>query len=263
MIIGALTCAVTANLLGEFEPIVSMLVIVIAGCLSGGIFALLCASLQVYLRVPILISSLLFNYIINLFASYLAIFPLRDKSGGSGVAQTAMIAEHLRLPVLLQGTRLHLGVVFILLLPLIAYWLFKKTVLGYEMSMSGINPDFAECSGIQMKRNLMLTMFISGCIGGLAGVVQVLGVDYRYRDGIIFSTGYAWTGFIAAQLTSFEPLPILLTGSFLSALSVGAAGLQRNTIVPAQLVDVVQAVIIFMFALREKTTNFLKSKLGR
>jgi general nucleoside transport system permease protein len=131
------------------------------------------------------------------------------------------------------------------------------------MSMSGINPDFAECSGIQMKRNLMLTMFISGCIGGRAGVVQVLGVDYRYRDGIIFSTGYAWTGFIAAQLTSFEPLPILLTGSFLSALSVGAAGFQRNTLVPAQLADVVQAVIIFMFALREKTTNFLKSKLDR
>lgn len=75
-------------------------------------------------------------------------------------------------------------------------------------------------------------------------------VDYRFVDGALVTPGYAWTGFIAALLAGSNPLYIIGTGLFLSALKVGAAGLQRNTRVPLQLVDVVQAAIIFMIAMR-------------
>ena len=81
-------------------------------------------------------------------------------------------------------------------------------------------------------------------------VVIVLGVNYRYVDGTITSAGYAWTGFTAALLALANPLYTVFAGVFLAALDVGAAGMERRTSIPLQVVDIVKAAIILMIAIR-------------
>lgn len=263
MVMGALASAVVADWLRDLPPFVLFPIVVASGCLAGGLWALPSAWWQSRLQVPLLLTTLLMNYIATLFASYLVNFPLRDLSGGAAVPQTVMIPEAIRMGIALPGTRLHWGFLVALILPFAAHWLLRRTVLGYGMRMSGYNPGFAEYGGINMHATILITMFISGAIGGLAGTINTLGVDFRFIDGAIVRSGHAWDGFIAALLALAEPIPILGTGFFLAVLEVGAAGMQRNTSVPLQLADVVQAVIIFMIAVRLKVFDLVKQAIER
>lgn len=261
MVIGALTGAVFANAFKDLPPFLLLPLTILAAATAGGAWALPPAWWQVRFKVPLLVTTLLLNYIANYFASYLVNFPLRDLSGGAAVPQTVMIPEAIRFGIILEGTRLHAGVFAIILLPVLVTWFFSRTSLGYRIRMSGLNPDFAQYGGIHTSRMVLIAMFGSGAVAGIAGVIQVLGVDFRYIDGTLVTPAFAWSGFIAAILASSNPLLIIGTGLFLAALKVGAAGMQRNTQIPLQIADVVQAGIIFMVAIRLRIGEFVKRLL--
>lgn len=250
MIMGALAAAVVATTLVGLPPALLLALAVGAGCLLAALWALLAGVWQARWGAPLVITTLLLNFVAALLASYLVSHPLRDVAGGGALAQTAMIPAEIRLPVIWSGTRLHLGVFVILLLPLAIAWLQRRTVLGYGMRMAGLNPRFAEYGGVPMQRMILLTMLVSGAIAGLAGVIEVLGINFRYIDNMVTAPGFAWSGLVAALLALTNPLATVVAGLFLAALEVGAAGMQRNTAVPLQLVDVVQAVIIVLIAAR-------------
>ena len=249
MIMGALAAATVGVTFGSLPWPILLILVAAAGCIAGGALAWLPGWWQVRFDVPLLITTLLLNYIAALFAAYLVTYPLRDLAAG-GLAETKMIPESIQLPWLFGEPRLHVGLFVALLLPLGVWWFQRRTVLGYVMRMTGFNPRFAEYGGVNMPRTILTTMSISGAICGLAGVVLVLGVNYRYVDGTITSAGYAWSGFTAALLALANPLYTVVGGVFLAALDVGAAGMERRTSVPLQLVDVVKASIILMIAVR-------------
>lgn len=258
MVIGALVAAIVANIFRELSAIMLFPLVILSGCVAGGLFAAIAAWWQISFKVPILITTLLLNYIVDLFASYLVNYPLRDLSGGAAVPQTVMIPETIRLGIILPGTRLHAGVVVLFILPVVVTWFFRRTSLGYSLRMVGLNPNFAAYGGINMWRMTLMGMFLSGAIAGLAGVIQVLGVDFRFIDNALTTPGIAWTGFIAAILAGANPLGIVGAGLFLAGLKVGAAGMQRNTQIPLQIADIVQAGIIFMAAIRLKIGDLVK-----
>jgi simple sugar transport system permease protein len=262
MVIGALTAAVVANSFRDLSPILLLPLVILSGCLAGGLFALPAAWWQISFKVPLLITTLLLNYIADLFASYLVNYPLRDLTGGAAVPQTMMIPEAVRLGIIVPGTRLHAGVVVLFILPLVVAWFFQRTSTGYSLRMVGLNPNFAAYGGINMPRMTFLAMFASGAIAGLAGTIQVLGVDFRFIDNALTAPGIAWTGFIAAILAGSNPFGIVTAGLFLAGLKVGAAGMQRNTQIPLQIADIVQAGIIFMAAIRLKIGDWVKRVIG-
>jgi simple sugar transport system permease protein len=258
MVMGALAGATAANFFRSLPAPLLLPLTLVCGCLAGGLWALPPAWWETRFKVPLLITTLLLNYIAILFASYLVNFPLRDVSGGAAVAQTVMIPEGIRFGIILPGTRLHAGVIVLVMLPILVAWFFRRTSTGYSLRMSGLNADFAGYGGINTSRMTLLAMFASGATAGLAGVIQVLAVDFRYIDNALTAPGFAWAGFIAAILAVSNPLTIVATGLFLAALKVGAAGMQRNTQIPLQIADVVQAVIIFMVAVRLKIGELVK-----
>jgi ABC-type uncharacterized transport system permease subunit len=261
MVIGALAGAVAANAFPGGPPLVLLPLVIVVGCAAGGLWALLPAWWQTQFKIPLLITTLLLNYIIEFFASYLVNFPLRDTAGNASIAQTVMIPESIRLSVIVPGTRLHAGVIVLVVLPLLAAWFFRRTALGYKLRMTGLNPDFAAYGGINTARMTLLALFGSGAIAGLAGVIQVLGIDFRFIDTSLVTPNYAWTGFIAAILGSLNPLGIVGAGLFLAGLKTGAQGMQRNTEIPLQIADIVQAGIIFLVAMRLKVGQVVKQLL--
>jgi ABC-type uncharacterized transport system permease subunit len=262
MVLGSLACAVAANALSGIPgPIVIVLSLAV-GCLAGALYAFVPAVLEVRLAVPILITSLLLNYIAALFAAWVANYPLRDLSGGGGLPQTVLIANDAWLPIVLPGTRLYLGIVTLVILPLIVGWFFRRTVAGYELRALGANRRFARYGGVNVGRGVTGAMLASGAICGLAGSLVVLGVNHRYIDGYVTQASFAWSGFIAAILTGAAPIATVLAGLFLSALQVGAAGMTRSTDIPLQVVDVVQATIILVVAARVGLQLIAERRLG-
>ena len=248
MVLGALATAVVALGVPGIPFPIAPVVAIAAGMLGGAAWALIPGLLDARLGVPLLITSLLFNYIGTLFASWVVTYPLLDKSAG-GVAQTPTLPEAAWLPAL-GGSRLHLGVIAIIVLPLLVRWFYRRTVMGFEFRMTGHNRAFAEYGGIDAPRRVLGATLISGAICGLAGALVVLGTNHRFVDGVITGSGWAWSGFTAAILTVANPVLTLVAGLFLGGLEVGAAGMARSTDVPLQLADVVQATIILVVAIR-------------
>ena len=162
---------------------------------------------------------------------------------------------------MISATPLHLGVVAAAVVPLAVAWLLSRTSLGYAMRMTGLNRDFAEAGGVPMRRTILITMGLSGALCGLAGTLLVLGETHRYVNDSIVGPGTAWTGLTAAMLAGFNPALTAVSGFFLAALQTGGTGLQLQTEVPLQLVNVIQAVIILMVAVRLWLAR--QARLGR
>lgn len=260
MILGGLATAVIALALPGLPFPVAPLVALVAGAIAGAAWAFLPGLLDVRLGVPLLITSLLLNYVGALFAAWAVTYPLRDAAAG-GIAQTAVVPDAAWLPAV-GGSRLHLGVIALVVLPLVVRWFLGRTVAGFEFRIVGHNRAFAEYAGIDAGRRVLAATLLSGAICGLAGALVVLGINHRYIDGIFTTSGWAWSGFTAAILTGADPILSLVAGVFLAALEVGAAGMARTTDVPLQLVDVVQATIILVVAVRLAIRYRVRRALG-
>src|SRR5215218_84772 len=145
MVLGGLAAGVAALAVPGVPFPVAPLIALAVGAVAGAAWAYVPGVLDVRLGVPMLITTLLFNYIGTLFAAWVVTYPLRDVAAG-GVAQTATIPRDAWLPVI-PGTRLHLGVVAIVVLPFAVRWLLSRTVAGYEFRMVGFNRLFADYGG--------------------------------------------------------------------------------------------------------------------
>ena len=178
---------------------------VLAGALAGAAWAMLPGWWEAWFRVPLVVTTLLLNYVAALFATYLAVYPLRDKSGGSTVAQTHELPSALQLPIVIDATPLHAGIVAAVVLPLAVLWLLSRTSLGYSMRMTGLNRDFAEAGGVPMRRTILITMGLSGALCGLAGTLLVLGETHRYVNDSVVGPGTAWTGLTAGDARRLQP----------------------------------------------------------
>ncbi|MED1800385.1 ABC transporter permease [Brevibacillus porteri] len=243
--------AVSAALVAIYLPAPGMIKIVagiFAGMAVGGFWALLPGFMEARFRIPLLISTLLFNYIAVLFASYLVTEPFRDRSGSAALAQTVMLEKSAWLPKLFAGMSVHAGFLFAIVAALLLFWVLRFSPFGYEVKMLGQNSLFAQYGGINRIRVMLTGMFASGGLAGLAGTVEVMGAHYRFVDGALTVPGFAWTGLMAALLANSHPLGIIVTSILLAAFQTGAMGVERNTDVPLELASVIQAVLILFIS---------------
>jgi simple sugar transport system permease protein len=125
--------------------------------------------------------------------------------------------------------------------------LMRLTTFGYDSRMVGDNPLFARWSGIPVAGTILRVMFLSGLLGGLAGAGQVLGVHHRFVAN--FSRGFGFDGITIALLGRNSPIGVLLAALAFGALRSGGATMELFTDVPRDLVDIIQATIIFFVAI--------------
>lgn len=247
MVLGAISGALVAIYLPLPGPLL-LPVTFLTAAVVGGLYAWITAYFQFKFNVPLLISTLLLNYPARFFASYLVNHPLRDVQ--SGMSQTFQVPAAVRLPSLAAGTQLHAGSFIILALVLLAAFVIRRTVPGYQLRMAGLNPKMVEYGGVDLRRLAYQVMFASGAVAGTVGVIEVLGVHYRYIDDSLVVPLYAWVGLMAALLSNSKPLGVLLAGLFFAAVQTGGLGMERGTDVPRELSRVLQAVIIMLVAAR-------------
>lgn len=216
-----------------------------AAAVAGLLWGLLPAALEFRLGLPILITSLLLNYPARYFASYVVGHPLRDV--GSGMAQTARLPADTELGRV-AATRLHWGLVVVLVLAVLTAWILVRTRFGFHLRLAGLNPTFTRYGGVDMSRLGYRIMATSGGVAGLVGGVLVLAVHHRFIDGSLTSPLYAWVGIMVALLARSRPLAVLAAGLFFAALQSGGFAMERATEVPRELSQVLQALIILFVA---------------
>jgi simple sugar transport system permease protein len=248
MILGAFVAA----LVGYYMPapgVVRIICAMIAAILVGAIYSILSGWLYEKFDVTFIISTLMLNYIANYFASYMTNYVVNDPTARDSVAvQTGKLAVEARLPAIMKGS-VHWGFIYALIAVILVYILFKKTTFGYKSRMGGLNPRFALYGGINARRMLYLVMILSGVMAGLGGAFEVMGSKGRYVDQMIFSTGYAWTGMVAALLANMNPIGTLLASILLAGLAVGGSTMMLNMDIPLEVCNIIEGIItLFMSA---------------
>ncbi len=214
--------------------------VILAGIAAGALWAAVPALLKAYLRVDETLTTLMLNYVAILFSQYLFYGPWRDPKG-YGFPGTAPFPDAAWLPRL--AGRAHLGLVFAIIAAIALWFILKRTRWGFELRIIGENPTAARYLGINIARNIVLALLLSGALSGLAGACEVTGISHRLQQGL--SIGYGFTAIIVAWMAQLNPLAVLVVAILMAGLLVGGDQVQIMMHLPAAVGVVLQGMILF------------------
>ncbi|MGC9520649.1 MAG: ABC transporter permease [Anaerolineae bacterium] len=235
---GAIAAAGVALFWSQNLPVWTLLPLsVLAGCVAGALWAGIPAILKAALNVDETLTTLMLNYVAVLYSEHLYYIAWRAPNYNSG---TERIPEAAWLPRIVG--RAHAGLFFGLVLALLLWAVLRYTRWGFELKIIGSNPNAARYLGINIARNIVVTLLISGAISGLAGAVEVLGLARRLQQGI--SVGYGYTAIIIAWMAQLNPFGVILVAFLMAALLVGGDQIQIRMRLPASVGVVLQGMLL-------------------
>ena len=223
-------------------------VMMLTGMLFGALWAFLPAFIRVKLNGSEIVPALMLNYVAIYLTDYLVhYFFLASGTNGDSL-KTERIAQQAQFSPMFKGYQLTAAIFIGLLVILLFWWMMKKTKLGYSISMSGLNAEFARYGGINVDRMRILVMLLSGALAGLAGTVEIISMRWRFESGFAPTLGN--DGILAALLGSSTPLGTLIGALFMGALKAGSLAVERYTEVSRSLATVIQGLIICFVSAR-------------
>ena len=212
-----------------------------AGLLGGGLWGLIPGALRAWFGASEIITSLMLNYVAILSSEYLVHGPWRDPAA-FGFPGTPSLPDAAWLPNV-GTTRVHLGLAFGLVAAVILWVMLRRTRWGYQIGVMGENPRAALYAGMPTKRTILLVMFLSGALAGLAGMSEVAGIGHQLQRNL--SPGYGYAAIIVAWLGRLHPFGAVLVAFLLAALTVGGDQIQMTLGLPAAIAPMLQGTILF------------------
>jgi ABC-type uncharacterized transport system permease subunit len=216
----------------------------IMGFLAGAAWGFVPGILKARMGVNEILSTVMLNAIALQLMNLLLRGPLMDPAGvtaGTFLAQSERFPEAVWLPRLTE-TSLHAGAVLAIILAFVVYIFLWRTSIGYRIRAVGLSPDASRYAGIPVPFYQALALTLAGGFAGLAGVVEVIGVQHRLLEGI--TSGYGFTGIVAALFGGLHPLGTIPASWLFGALLVGADKMQRAVQVPSALIDTILGLVV-------------------
>ncbi|MEM7021017.1 MAG: ABC transporter permease [Pseudomonadota bacterium] len=224
-----------------------------AGILGGLAYAAIPAFLKTRLGVNEILTSLMLTYVATLFLSMLVYGPWKDPTG-FGFPQSRLFTESALLPMILEGTRLHLGALIALFVAVAAWVIMTRTVIGFEIKVVGQAPAAAAFAGFDRNRMIWLCLLTSGGLAGLAGLFEVAGPIGQLIPNP--SPGYGFTAIIVAFLGRLHPLGIIASGLLIALSYIGGENAQVEVGLPEAVTGVFQGLLLFFLLASDFVTKY-------
>lgn len=239
--------AVAVN--GEGMPkLLLLLLMMLAGIVAGGIWALIPGIMKAKFGLSEVIMGLMLNYIAIHFNSLSIRTFLKDPDYPFPMSKTFSPAA--QLPIFLERTRFHAGFLIALILAFIIWVFLWKSPKGFEIRACGCNPRASHCVGINVNRNLIMASLFSGGLAGIAGFVEVAGVQHKLMDGI--SSNYGYLAIMVALLGKKHPFGVIIVSILLGMLEIGGLAAQRQAGIPNSITSVILGAVVVVFLLRDR-----------
>ncbi|NMM65427.1 ABC transporter permease [Clostridium sp. P21] len=235
--------AAVVGLIPGLSPWIHVPLIIISGIIGGGIWGCIPGYLRAKFGTSEVINTIMMNYIA---LNVVNLIVLRSPIGVKSKSATPIIQESAQLLKFTGISRANIGLIFALICAIFIYWLLWKTTIGYEIRAVGLNPLGAEYGGINIARNTMLAMGLSGAIAGIGGACHLAGVMYNATD-MISNIGYGFDGMAVALLAKSNPIGCIPAAILFGALNSSSRILQLNSI-PKEIVYLIQSVVIIFVA---------------
>lgn len=290
LIMGALLVTYLGVTFGERLPGgLGILLLLLAGAFMGGAWGAIPGWLKARLDVNEILSTIMMNAIAIQIGYYLLRGPMIDPAelaAGTNIPHSARLPKNLDMArftdvakalgftkrarelglegytaqlygVLAEPTRLHVGLLFAILMAVLVYIFLWRTTIGYKIRAVGLNRHAARYAGIPVERTMVLSMTLSGAFAGLAGAVEILGLHHRMFEPTAVSAGYGFTGIVAALLGGLHPLGIIPSSILFGGLLVGGDKMQRAMQVPQVLITAILGLIVLFVV----STDYFKRRL--
>ena len=215
---------------------------IIGGAIGGSLWAMIPALLKNKFNTNEILTSLMLVYVALFILDFLVVGPWRDPEGYS-FPKTRSFSDSGRMPLLFEGLRIHIGLIITLILIFISWFVFAKTIFGFQLKVSGFSPIAARYAGFNQKILIYLAFGICGAFAGIAGLAEVSGpIGLLYRD---ISPNYGFTAIIVAFLGRLHPLGIIFASLLIALTYLGAEDAQLFMQIPAAVGFLFQGLVLF------------------
>jgi general nucleoside transport system permease protein len=237
---GAILAGMIPVMMPEWQSPLTLIAMLAFGVIGGMIWGAIPALLRNRFSANEILTSLMLVYVIQLALDWLVRGPWRDPQGFNFPKSITFSGWQL-LPYLTPG--LHLGVVIAALVALALGFLMKRTLKGFEITVTGHSPRAARFSGFSEKRTVMYCMLLSGGLAGLAGAIEISSVVGQLQPQI--SPGYGFAAIIVAFLGRLNPIGAIFAGLLLALSYIGGEAVQTALQIPDKITRVIQGILLF------------------
>jgi len=225
-------------------PVVHPFVAILLGGFTGAVICAVPAFLKLKWGASELVSSLMLNYVFFYLARFFINTTFRDPD--AGFVSTYAFPLSARLPQIVGGTRIHLGLVIVIIVVILTVIFIRRTTWGYALLQTGRNADFARYSGISTGAVLIYSQMVGGFIAGVGGSVEILGMHTRFNWQNL--PGYGFDGVIVAILAKNNPKFVPVAAFLLAYIRIGADRMSTVTDVTHEMISIIQSIIIMLVA---------------
>lgn len=249
----------------DLPKLIHLPLAVLAAAIAGALWAFIPGYLKARFRVHEVITTIMLNYISLHVVNYIIASVLTDNAEKTEkIKETASFRSEW-LESLTDSSRLHWGFAVAIAGVIIMWFLLDKTTKGFELRAVGFNQHASQYAGINVNRNIIYAMLISGAFAGLAGSMEGLGT-FEYIGIKGAHTGVGFDGIAVALLGSNTAIGVVFAAFLFGGLKFGALNMPLETGIPTEIIDVVIALIIFFVAssymIRMIINKFSKKKKG-
>ncbi|WP_112323959.1 ABC transporter permease [Oceanibium sediminis] len=259
-IIGALCAGATALAFWGTEGTWLLPLMALAGMIGGFLWGMIPALLKIRFGANEILVSLMLVYVAELLLSALVSGPLRDPDGFN-FPESRRFHDSATLPIILQNTRAHIGILVALALGPLAYAILHKHVFGYHVKLLGTAPRAAAFAGVNTKLMIAACLGLSGALAGLAGTFEAAGPVGQLVPSL--PVGYGFTAIIVAFLGRLDPLGILAASLVMALTYIGGETAQFTLQIPAAAISVFQGMLLFFLLGFEVLTRFRIRRVTR
>jgi general nucleoside transport system permease protein len=242
--IGALCSAFVGYSIHGLPWFIHLPLALLAGAAGGALWGAIPGYLKGLTGAHEVVVTIMMNYISYSLSNWLLNGPMKApgfRPLTPVIENSAMLPRFFPAPL-----RFNWGFILALAIAAFVYWFLFKTTIGFEIRAVGANPDGARYAGMNIVKNFVIAMTLSGALAGLAGATQVLGIDHWVGQG--FSSGYGFDSIAIALLGQSHPLGVVLAAFLWGTLRSGATSMQFTAGVPIEIISIIQGLVIVFVA---------------
>ena len=285
-IMGMVTAAVVGYCI-ELPPVIHFIAVALAAIVVAGLWGALVGVLKAKFGIHEVISGIMLNWIALYFNNFMISMPWLKKPEAEAsyeVLESSWLVvlnswktsdagrewlldgTHPVLSDVLIRTDLNYGIFLAIAAAALVWFLLTRTTKGYEMRAVGSGADAARFAGINVNKNLILSLAIAGALAGLAGAVVITGTMPHRISVLTAQPGYGFDGISVALMANTSPFGVIASALLFAGLQYGGSSIQAELGAPSEIINIVIGTIIFFFAMSgafRMLADYLEKRRGR
>ena len=285
-IMGMVTAAVVGYCI-ELPPVIHFIAVALAAIVVAGLWGALVGVLKAKFGIHEVISGIMLNWIALYFNNFMISMPWLKKPEAEAsyeVLESSWLVvlnswktsdagrewlldgTHPVLSDVLIRTDLNYGIFLAIAAAALVWFLLTRTTKGYEMRAVGSGADAARFAGINVNKNLILSLAIAGALAGLAGAVVITGTMPHRISVLTAQPGYGFDGISVALMANTSPFGVIASALLFAGLQYGSSSIQAELGAPSEIINIVIGTIIFFIAMSgafRMLADYLEKRRGR